>query len=86
MRLGNEESNKMKLHCSIILGSIALAVFLTASAGAVAQDVGSDAGKSAESRCHATVKVARKIATRMTTGGKTPSAGEHDIKKTGHRR
>ena len=76
----------MQLHCSITLATIALAVFLTTGAGAVAQDVGSDAGKSAKSRCYATVKVARKTATGTTTGVKTPSAGEHDVKKTGHRR
>jgi hypothetical protein len=76
----------MKLHCSITLASIALAVFLTTSAGAVAQDVGSDAGKSAKSRCYATVKMAGKTATGTTTDGKTTSAGEHDVKKTGHRR
>ena len=86
VRLCNEENNKMKLHCSITLASIALAVLLTTSAGAVAQDVGSDASKSAKSRCYATVKVARKTATGTTTGGKTPSAGEHDVKKTGHTR
>jgi uncharacterized protein YbbK (DUF523 family) len=76
----------MKLHCSITLATIALALFLTTGAGAVAQDVGSDAGKSAKSRCYATVKMARKTATGTTTGGKSPSAGEHDVKKTGHRR
>jgi hypothetical protein len=86
VRLCNEENNKMKLHCSITLASIALAVLLTTSAGAVAQDVGFDAGKSAKSRCYATVKVARKAATGTTTGGKIPSAGEHDVKKTGHTR
>ena len=75
----------MKLHCSSALASIALAMLLTASAGAVAQDAGSDAGKSAKSRCYATVKVAKKTATGTTTGGKTPSAGEHDVKRTGHR-
>ena len=76
----------MKLHCSIILGSIALAVFLTTSAGAVAQDVGSDGGKSPKSRDYAAVKVARKTTTVRTTDGYSPSAGEHDVKKTGHRR
>ena len=76
----------MKLHCSITLASIALAVLLTMSAGAVAQDVGADAGKSAKSRCYATVKVVRKTATVTTTDEKIPSAGEYDVKKTGHRR
>jgi hypothetical protein len=76
----------MKLHCSSTLAPIALAAFLKTSAGAVAQDAGSDAGKSAKSRCYATVKVARKTATGTTTGVKTPSAGEHDVKKAGHRR
>ena len=76
----------MKLHCSITLASIALAVFLTTSAGAVAQDVSSDAGKSEKSRCYAALNVARKNRrTGTTTGGKTPSAGEHNVKKTGHR-
>ena len=76
----------MKLHCSSALASIALAMLLTASAGAVAQDAGSDAGTSAKSRCHATVNAGRKIATGTRTGGKTRSSGEHDVKKAGHRR
>jgi hypothetical protein len=80
------EVNKMKLHCSITLASIALAVLLTMGAVAVAQDVGSVAGKSAKSRCYATARVARKTATGTTTGGKTPTAGEHDVKEIGHRR
>jgi hypothetical protein len=75
----------MKLHGSITLATMALAVFLTTDAKAVAQDVGSDAGKSAKSRCYATVKMVRKTATVTTTDGKTSSPGEHDVKKTGHR-
>ena len=75
----------MKPHCSITLASIALVVLLTMNAEAGAQDAGSDAGKSAKSRCYATVKVAKKTATGTTTGGKTPSAGEHVVKRTGHR-
>jgi hypothetical protein len=80
------EINKMKLHCSIPPAPIALAVLLTTSAGAVAQHVGSDAGKSVRSRCYATIRVARKTAAVMKTGGKTPTAGGHDVTKTGHRR
>ena len=74
----------MNLRCSRTLAYIALVVLLTMGAGAVAQDVCSDAGTSAKSRGYATVKVAGKAATGTTTGGKTLSAGEHDVKKTGH--
>ena len=81
----NEESNKMKLHYSITLASLAPGILHTTSAGAVAQDVGSDASKSAKSRCYATVKVAKKTAAGTTIDGNTPSAREYAAKRTGQR-
>ena len=85
VRVWNKEINKMKSHFD--LASVALALLLATSGGAIAHNVGSDVGKGARSMSYRTVKAARKTAAGTSSSAeKTSSASESDIQKTGQNR